>query len=120
VFPDAAATFFRANWRDVGLELRSRLRAGDVLVLAGETSPYASNAYLCLSYYIPPAQRPPIALVTRQADERLLQQLKTASGVILITDMYHPEKQAEILGPCEQRLIVSAPGVGDVMRITWP
>jgi uncharacterized membrane protein len=120
VFPDAAATFFRANWRDVGLELGSRLRAGDVLVLAGETSPYASNAYLCLSYYIPPAQRPPIALVTRQADARLVQQLKAAPGVVLITDMYQPDKQAQILGPCEQHLIVSAPGVGDIMRVTWP
>jgi hypothetical protein len=39
---------------------------------------------------------------------------------VLVTDIYLPEKQAEILGPSEQRIIASAPGIGDIMRVTWP
>ena len=120
VFPDAAATFFRANWRDVARELRGRLRPGDVLIFAGDASPYASNAYLCVSYYIPPEERPAIALLTRRADPAMIDRLKGAPGVVLVTDIYLPEKQAEILGPSEHRVIASAPGIGDIMRITWP
>jgi hypothetical protein len=120
VLPDAAATFFRANWRDVARELRGRLRPGDVLVFAGDASPYASNAYLCVSYYIPPEERPAIALLTRRADAAMIDRLKAAPRVVLVTDIYLPDRQAEILGPSEHRLIASAPGIGDIMRVTWP
>jgi hypothetical protein len=120
ILPDAATTFWKANWRDVSQKVQSHTRPGDVLVFAGNTETSARNAYLCLSHFMPHDRRPAVALVARRADPALVAQLKAAPGVILVTDILSVRPHKDVFGECDEEFLASAPGVGDVMRVTWP
>jgi hypothetical protein len=120
VLPTAAATFFKPNWRDMGRQVADRTRNGEVLVLAGMATPDASNAYLCISYYLPADRRPPVALVTRRADPALVAQLKAAPGVLFFSNILSETPHLDVLGDCHGEFIIGAPLAGDLMRVTWP
>lgn len=121
MLPAAPLTMWKANWRDLAPLMADQSHPGDILVIApsDDDLTYPRNAYLCLSHYAP-EPLVPFVLLQEKADDRLLQQLKGAPGVLLLMPLDATvAPYADVLGECHAEPLAVAIGAGRLWRITW-
>jgi hypothetical protein len=114
----AYAAWWKADWRAFAQSMDRAARPGDVTVFyTGDAyAAYPHMAYLGTSYYRRTAWGP-IVLMTRAPDETMLEQLRSAPGVLLVTATTTDPRPA--FGGAALQSKGFEAGIGSVSRISW-
>ena len=106
------------HWRALAATVDRNIHPGDVVVFfRGDAyDAYAPAAYLHTSYYRR-EKYGPIVLAHDPPDASLLEQLRRAPGVLVIT--VSPERLSESLGHPQLKWLGYEAGAGGLWRATW-
>jgi hypothetical protein len=116
--PRAYEVWWKADWRSLAAAIDRNARPGDVTVFwrGGAYDAYAPAAYLHTAYYRI-GKYGPIVILHDPPDSALLDQLRRAPGVLVVT--LTPEGLPDVLDhPQMQRLGYEA-AAGGIWRATW-